>query len=150
MKSASLADELDDDLIRIQDYWQQLRRGENSIPFSDDINLASFPGTPQRTLLIEVFYNPLRFRIDMAGARVEEQYGGALGGRFLDEVAPHAPLEGLSALCETAVNKQRHCSEIRGRGDQQYARLVLPFWGNGHVDMLLVAIASRPKPEGTN
>src|ERR1700759_241960 len=95
MKSASLAAEIDDDLIRIQDYWQQLRRGENSIPFSDDINLASLPGTAQRTLLIEVFYDPLRFRIDIAGARVEEQYGEALAGRFLDEVAPHAPLEGL-------------------------------------------------------
>jgi hypothetical protein len=150
MKSASLAAEIDDDLIRIQDYWQQLRRGENSIPFSDDINLASLPGTAQRTLLIEVFYDPLRFRIDIAGARVEEQYGGALAGRFLDEVTPHAPLEGLSVLCQTAVNKHMHCYEIRGRGDQQYARLVLPFWGNGHVDMLLVAIAPRPKREGTN
>jgi hypothetical protein len=143
MTSAPLAAEIDGDLVPIQGYWQQLRRGENSIPFSDDINLAALSDKAQRTLLIEVFYKPLRFRIDIAGARLEERYGGALAGRFLDEVTPKTPFDGLASQCETVVHGRTFCYEIRGRGEQQYARLILPFWGNGHIDMLLVAIAPR-------
>jgi hypothetical protein len=143
MKSTPSVAGSDDDLGRILDYWQQLRRGENSIPFSDDINLASLSDMASHTLLIEVFNNPLRFRVDIAGARVEEQYGDVLAGRFLHELASQPPLDELADKCQLVVNKRTFCHEIRGRGDRQYARLTLPFWGNGHIDMLLVGIVSR-------
>ena len=149
MTSAPSVAQIDDDLVRVQDYWQQLRRGENSIPFSDDINLASLSEIARRSLLIEVFYNPLRFRIDIAGAHIEEQYGGVLAGRFLDEVTQQPPLDDLPAQCQTVVNGHKLCYEIRGRGDQRYGRLVLPFWGNGHIDMLLVAVVPRQTGDAT-
>jgi hypothetical protein len=141
MISAPSITEVEGNLARIQDYWQRLRRGENSIPFSDDIRLASLSSMAQDVLLIEVFDDPMRFRIDIAGARVEKQYGAPLAGKFVDEVAPRGPLDGLSAQCRAVVEARTPGYETRKASKQPLARLVLPFWGDGHVAMLLVAIA---------
>lgn len=130
------------DLARIQDYWHRLRRGENTIPFSDDIRLTSLSDKAQDTLLIEVFHDPVRFRVDIAGARVEKHYGAPLAGKFLDEIPPRGPLDGLSAQCQSVLEARTPGFEAH---KQQFARLVLPFWGNGHVDMLLVAFVSSER-----
>jgi len=122
------------DLAGIQDYWQRLRRGENSIPFSDDIRLASLSNMTQDVLLIEVYDDPVRFRVDIAGGRVEKHCGEPLAGKFLDEIPPRGPLDGLPAHCQDVLRARAPSYQIEGRGDQQFVRLVLPFWGNGHVD----------------
>jgi hypothetical protein len=142
MTSAPSIAGVEGDLARIQGYWQRLRRGENSIPFSDDIRLTSLSDMAQHTLLIEVFQDPVRFRVDIAGHRVEKHYGAPLAGKFLDEIPSRGPLDGLAAQCQSVL-------EARAPGfkadKQRFARLVLPFWGNGHIDMLLVAIVASDR-----
>ncbi len=141
MNSAPSIAGIERDLARVQDYWQQLRRGENSVPFSDDISLTSLSHMAQQSLLIEVFHDPARFRVDIAGPRVEQHYGAPLAGKFLDEIPARGPLDGLSAQCQSVLQARTPGYETRGQGKQRFARLVLPFWGNGHVDMLIVAIS---------
>ncbi len=140
MSSAPSTAGIERDLARVQDYWQKLRRGENSVPLSDDISLTALPEMSQQSLLIEIFHDPVRFRVDIAGARVEQHYGAPLAGKFLDEIPARGPLDGLSAHCQSVLEARTPGYETRGQGKQQFARLVLPFWGNGHVDMLLVAV----------
>ena len=36
----SLPAKLSPDLARVRDYWDGLKRGENKIPFADDVNLS--------------------------------------------------------------------------------------------------------------
>jgi hypothetical protein len=139
MTSAASVAGVERDLARIQAYWDRLRRGENSIPFSDDLQLTSLSDMAQHTLLIEVFHDPARFRVDIAGPQIEKHYGAPLAGKFLDEIPARGPLDGLSAQCQSVLEARTPSFEAH---KQPFARLILPFWGNGHIDMLLVAIAS--------
>jgi hypothetical protein len=147
MTSATSIAGVEGDLARIQDYWHRLRRGENSIPFSDDIRLTSLSDMAQHTLLIEVFHDPVRFRVDIAGPWVEKHYGAPLAGKFLDEIPARGPLDGLSAQCQSVLEARAPGFEAH---KQHFARLVLPFWGNGHFDMLLVAIVSLDREPARN
>ncbi|MBV8511656.1 MAG: hypothetical protein JOZ94_00540 [Xanthobacteraceae bacterium] len=147
MTSAASVAEVERDLAQIQAYWDRLRRGENSIPFSDDLRLTSLSDTAQHTLLIEVFHDPVRFRVDIAGPQIEKHYGAPFAGKFLDEIPARGPLDGLSAQCQSVLEARTPCFEAH---KQQFARLILPFWGNGHIDMLLVAIASLGREPARN
>ena len=133
MSSAPSIAGMERELARVQEYWEGLRRGENSIPFSDDIRLASLSDMAQRTLLIEVFHDPVRFRVDIAGARIEKHYGTPLAGKFLDEIPQRGPLDGLSAQCQAVLETRTPGHETRGVGKQHLARLVLPFWGSART-----------------
>jgi hypothetical protein len=42
-------------------------------------------------MLIGVFENPLRFRLDLVGADLSGWYGGTTGNGFVDEIDLHAP-----------------------------------------------------------
>ena len=39
-------------LQRVLSYWDDLKRGENAIPFSDDVNLSDFPDVSDRLLAV--------------------------------------------------------------------------------------------------
>jgi hypothetical protein len=43
-------------------FWQSLKRGENGMPFSDDLRLSDLPELPARLLLLRVFAPLERFR----------------------------------------------------------------------------------------
>jgi hypothetical protein len=131
-------------LDAVLSYWQDLRRGEASIPFWDDLRLADAKATGAEVFLVDVFATPERFRfaeIDMAldaGAR------DAVLGRFIDEVAlPHG-FEMLRAQCAATVEGARatvYSHEPAEAGERGYERLLLPLWGEGQVHMLLGALA---------
>ncbi len=144
MISRALAGRMEADLVQVEDYWQKLKRGGNSIPFSDDIKLTSLSGVEQNILLIEVFYDPVRFRVDIAGSWIEQQYGGRLAGKFLDELRLRTLLEGLAQQCTAALETRgpSYCPNVSSSDQTKpgYARLVLPCWGDGHINTLLAAI----------
>ncbi len=145
VRSYSLPGELEPDLGRVQAYWNGLKRGANDVPFWDDVKFSLRSRLGRESMLIDVFDNPLRFRFDLAGADVAGWYGGTIGNAFLDETDLHAPFDGLIAQCRATVEVAaptyyRHTAADKGGHPGGYARLLLPLWGNGRIEMLLGAV----------
>lgn len=143
----SLPEKLEPDLARVHAYWESLKRGDNNMPFWDDVNLSSLPDLSHRLTLIDVFSNPERFRLRLLGDELQQRAVEALTGKFLDEIVQPHPFEYLRAQCSVTVELRaptyyRHATaEPRTAGPSiTYARLLLPMWGDGHIGMLLGAV----------
>jgi hypothetical protein len=95
----SLPTSFEAELVSVYECWRAMRRGDNDIPFWDDVNLSSLGDDAAP---IDVFENPLRFRLGVAGRSMAAQLDPERGGKFLDEL----------------------------------------LWGNGRIEMLLVAAAA--------
>ncbi|WP_150117575.1 hypothetical protein [Microvirga vignae] len=108
------------------------------MPFSDDVDLSQMPELSSNLMLLTAFENPDRFRFETAGEKIAQDYGASLAGKFSDEIAQNAPLEGFTEQCRMAVS-QRAPTYYRSPLNS-YARLVLPTWGEGHVMLLLAAV----------
>lgn len=150
-RSYSLPAELEPDLGRIQAYWNGLKRGANDIPFWDDVKISLRSRLGQESMLIDVFEGPLRFRFDLVGANVANRYGGTPGNSFLDEIDLHAPFDALTLQSKATVESRAptyYSQTASGNGDAGnrggYARLLLPLWGNGRIEMLLGAVVLDP------
>lgn len=155
--SYSLPDELGPDLSRVQAYWNGLKRGANDIPFWDDVKFSLRSRLGRESMLIDVFESPLRFRFDLIGADLTEWYGGTIGNRFLDEIDLHAPFDELTLQCKATFEgcaPTYYRRTIVRKGDAEhsrgYARLLLPLWGNGRVEMLLGAVVLDKAARGSS
>ena len=122
---------LSPDLARVKSYWKGLLRGAATMPFSDDLRLTDLPGLAERLFVIDVFEKPERFRFAVVGAGLAQ---APLAGRFLDEVALVPPLDYLRSQCSAAVEAAAPTFHRNALG---CSRLVLPMWGEGHVNLLL-------------
>jgi hypothetical protein len=147
VRNYSLPGELEPDLGRVQGYWIGLKRGANDIPFWDDVKFSLESRLGRDSMLIGVFENPLRFRFDLMGADLIEWYGETTGNRFVDEIELHAPFNELTSQCRASVEggvPTYYRQTEAGRGGAEhpggYARLLLPLWGNGRIEMLLGAV----------
>jgi hypothetical protein len=143
----SLPDELEPDLSRVQAYWSGLKRGANDIPFCDDVKFSLRSRLGRESMLIDVFENPLRFRSDLMGADLTDWYGNAIANKFLDEIELPAPFDELILQCKATVERcaptyfRQTAAGKRDAGHPGgYARLLLPLWGNGRIEMLLGAV----------
>lgn len=134
----SLPPSIDSELARLQLYWKDLIRGENSMPFSDDINLSEIPELESRILLMQAFENPERFRFEQVGERIGSHYDVPLKGLFADEIRQHGPLEDFVRQCSATTARSAPTYFRSGAG---YERILLPTWGEGHVQLLLGAVA---------
>jgi hypothetical protein len=137
-----LPDRLEPDLERVHAYWSGLKRGDNDIPFGDDVKFSMQARLAREVMVIEAFENPLRFRFDLVGEDLTRRYGAAIAGKFTDEVDLHPPIDQLTSQCRATVERRaptyfRHAA---GDGRTGYSRLVLPLWGNGHIEMLIGAV----------
>ena len=130
----------------MQNYWNDLRRGENAIPFSDDVNVSALPELSGNLLLLEVFERPQRFRFSRVGQELLRDRESSITGRFADEIEVCRPFEFLlaqaSVTVETTSPTFYRRSATGGKADDgiSYSRLLLPTWGNGRVDMLIGAV----------
>jgi hypothetical protein len=130
-----LPDKLAPGLARVFAYWEGLKRAGNAMPFWDDVKLSALPELADSLLLVDAFEKPERYRFNSVGERLVERYGEAFAGKFLDETEPRAPFAFLRAQCSATVEARRPtCFEA------DYARLLLPMWGDGHIGMLLGAV----------
>jgi hypothetical protein len=125
------------DLARVLAYWRGLLRGSAQIPFADDLDLTDLPDLADRLLVIEVFGRPERFRFAIIGDGLK---GEAHAGRFLDEVQPAPPFEYLRAQASATVECGAPTCFKREPEPGEYRRLLLPFWGDGRLSMLLGAV----------
>ena len=143
-RSYPLPVELEADLGHIQAYWNGLKRGANDIPFWDDVKMSLRSRLGREAMLIGVFEDPLRFRFDVVGTDAAKWYGGAIGTGFLDEIDLHTPFDGLVLQCKATVESRAptyYSQTTSGKpAAGGYARLLLPLWGNGRIEMLLGAV----------
>ena len=126
-------------LVRVRDYWLSLRRGQADIPFTDDVKLGALSDAGVDLLLVDVFERPLRFRIAVAEPGIAVHYGHAVEGIFADEMSPQAPLDYFLSQC-SACAEGRAPTYYRSAQPASYARLLLPLWGDGHINGLLGAV----------
>jgi osmotically-inducible protein OsmY len=149
-RSYPLPVRLEPDLGRIHAYWNGLKRGANDVPFWDDVKMSLRSRLGRESMLIGVFEDALRFRFDLVGAHVANWYGGTVGTGFLDEIELHAPFDGLTLQCKATVESaaptyyRQTVSRQGDAGHPGYARLLLPLWGNGRIEMLLGAVVLHP------
>ena len=128
------------ELRRVLDHWRALRRGENDIPFADDVSLANLRNS--QAFLIKVFVSPLRFRFEAADDALHVVNGAPLG-RFIDEIQTKGALSYLLTQCCATVEagEPTFCHFGASDSEKEFSRLVLPAWDNGHIDLLLAAVA---------
>jgi len=137
-------------LAHVQAYWDRLRRGENNMPFWDDVNLSSLPELSGNLILVDVFAKPQRFRFNSIGEQVGKQYGDALADKFADEMEIKRPFEYFASQASATVERGApscylHAAGPAGKSRKSapYSRLLLPMWGDGHISMLLGAFDWR-------
>jgi hypothetical protein len=63
------------------------------------------------------------------------------GGKFLDELESQGLFDHLEAQCAATV-RSKAPTYFRHGLMPAYARIALPLWGNGRIEMLLVAAAA--------
>ncbi len=142
----SLPPAIEADLERVRVYWAGLNRGGAQMPFWDDLKLADLADSGDSVMLIDAFEHPRRFRMGFLGRAVTQRYGASIVGKFFDEIEPRNPFDQLDGQCAATVDRRaptyfRHLPT----GDAKsvpYARIILPMWGNGHIEMLLGAVAA--------
>jgi len=134
MNPFPLPDKLSPTLQRVFSYWESLERGENNMPFWDDVKLSALPDLADRLLLLNVFADPERFRVNTLGQAFPDST--ALRGKFLDEVALSGRLQYMRAQASATV-EARAPTFYRATG---FSRILLPMWGDGHIGMLLGAL----------
>lgn len=146
----SIPEGIEPELRLVCDYWETLKRGENEMPFWDDVKPTALPDMSNRLMLINAFANPQRFRFGVVGQDIEHRYGKAMRAMFIDEAERRAPLQYLNSQCSATVEGRRptyyqHVSSQtqRDKAPESYSRLLLPLWGDGHISMLLGAVVWR-------
>ena len=132
-----LPEKLSATLQRVFDYWSDLKRGGNQMPFWDDVKPSALPDVADRLLMMDVFAGPERFRINTIGADVGES--AALRGKFMGEAVLPGRLNYLLSQCSATV-EARAPTWYRQTGAPPYTRLLLPMWGDGRISMLLGAV----------
>jgi hypothetical protein len=128
---------LSSDLGRVRDYWEGLKRAENQVPFWDDVSLSALPGFEGRLMLVDVFKQPQRFRLNTVGKEIRDWYGADVVGKFADEIDAKGPLEYFAAQASATVEATEPTFYHGG-----FVRLLLPLWGDGYVSMLLGTVAN--------
>jgi hypothetical protein len=119
----------------LRGYWNSLKHGNATAPFADDLSLAALGKLADTVALVRVSEKPQRFRLAMAAPDVVHLFGTELENRFTDEFELSAPLEYFASQCSATAESGaptffRH---------PEYRRLMLPFWGDGHINLILVS-----------
>ncbi len=138
----ALPDSLQGELARVHAKWEDLRRAGNTIPFWDDLNPATMSAESGRLLLLDVFEKPERFRFTFADPNLMPSQEVALSGKFIDDVALGDNFAFLRAQASATVEARAPTYYRCGsRGlSPGFARLLLPMWGDGRINMLLGSV----------
>jgi hypothetical protein len=136
-----LPEELRPSLRQVFSYWESLKRGENEMPFWDDVKLPALTDLIGRLLLIDVFVNPERFRLSFVGAELSHRSKESVAGKFADEIQLRTPFDYLRSQCSATVEGRKPTFLHHRAGEVgAFSRLVLPMWGDGRIGMLLGAV----------
>jgi len=120
-------------LPKLYAYWNGLKRAQNAIPFWDDVKLSDLPDLAPRLMLIDAFAKPARYRFALVGSEIVARSGTGIEGLFVDDVERLDPFHFFIPQC--AVTVEAAAGSFYRTPD--YARLLLPMWGDGQISMLL-------------
>src|SRR5579863_3583733 len=87
----------------IRGYWNSLKRGSATVPFTDDFKPATLGRLSEMVALLQVFEKPQRFRFDLTGSNIIRWHGGELDDRFADELSRRPPLDYFVSQCSATV-----------------------------------------------
>lgn len=126
------------------DYWLE-KRGDRAMPSRADIDPVEIPWALSCIWLCDYRPAERRFRYRLAGEQINEFWGSAVGGRYLDELVP-GPCLAEVERCLSAVYEGPSVVHDFGRiylEDEVFAtgeRIILPLSDDGKtVDGLLGA-----------
>lgn len=132
-----LSDRLDAKLQSVVSFWERLKRGENGMPFGDDLGVPALFNLPGNPFLLSASASPERYRFEFLSESLRRE---AALGRFVDEIPANSNFSYLraqsSATIEAAEPTLFHLTDLSG---YRFSRALLPLWGNGQVNMLLGA-----------
>jgi hypothetical protein len=98
-----LPDGVNRDLRQVLNYWSNLKRGGNSVPFWNDVNLSALPGLAERLILLDVFAHPERFRFNYVGKQLSESAGESPVAKFADSIKLAGPFAFLLSHSSATV-----------------------------------------------
>ena len=131
-------------LLRLYDYWTQ-RRGAHRYPARADLDPLDMSYLLGELIILDVFYEPLRFKYRLHGTKLVTRAGIDMTGKFVHEwPAPEYRARLTHAYSRTveAGEPQRGERAIIDDGRwREYEFLILPLAANGHtIDKLLAAM----------
>lgn len=132
-------------LRRLYDYWLSKVRG-TSLPGRSDIDPLDFRYALGDIALVDVLYEPLRFRFRLDGTRHVEHFGFDMTGQFLDDFPQPEMRQFIHGNYRNVVESrrpQRYHRDLTTDGRPfRYETLLMPLASDGQkVDMIMVAIA---------
>ena len=132
-----LPDRLDAKLQPVVSLWESLRRGENGMPFSDDLGVPALSNLPGNPFLLSVFASPERYRFEFLSESLRRE---AALERFVDETPPKINFSYLRAQSSATVEAaEPTLFQLTDSSGYRFSRALLPLWGSGQVNMLLGA-----------
>ena len=149
---AALLDKIETPCLRqLYAYWNERRQGRE-FPARRDIDPLDFRFALGHILLLDVLYQPLRFRFRLHGSELALRAGYDMTGKLVDELPNEANRSVLLQRCMSlierrepmvVINKRRVDNRVFG-----YEAVWLPLSSNGRtIDMLLGALIYRDSPE---
>jgi hypothetical protein len=128
-------------------YWERIR-GAQALPTWSQVDPAEFSTSHDYLCVMEVKRGSsgIRYRIREHGKKLEEYYGSACAGKYLDEFMTPQALSVLAAIYAQAVNTRRPVYTVApivdGRGRSvTFERLLLPFaLAAASVDVVLTSL----------
>jgi hypothetical protein len=133
---------------QIYEYWSGKRVGER-LPRRSDINPLELKGLASFVFMIDVVYDPLRFKMRFFGTQLVQWAGYDYTGFVIGE-SERGPwrqiFDDYRTVVETRAPRfdERH-AEWPGREFRLYERIVAPLSADSHaIDMLFGALHTRP------
>lgn len=137
-----LPDRLDAKLQPVVSFWEGLKRGENAVPFADDLGTSALTNLSGSPFLLRALASPERYRFEFLSDGLRRE---AVLERFLDEMPLNVEFSYLraqsSATIEAVEPTLFHLTDSSG---YRFSRVLLPLWGDGQVSLLLGAFDNVP------
>lgn len=131
-------------LRRVYEYWAA-KRGDRAFPARADLDPLDLGFALGNITLIDVLYDPLRFRYRLHGSVIVERVGIDLTGKLVDDVPEPERrafiLDNYRTVVETRQPLARHGKRTLDLRHWNFDSIVLPFANEaGVIDMLLICV----------
>jgi hypothetical protein len=142
----SILDQLESPILRRFFQYYQEKSGSRPMPARGDLDPCDFAYALGDITLVDVAYDPLRFRFRLDGSRHVDRFGFDLTGRWLDDFPypemRQAIFDSYREVVEAAVPR-RYYRDLQSEGRWfRYETMILPLSEDGNtVNMLISAIS---------
>lgn len=141
-----------DTLIELRDYWLEKRKNRE-FPARADIDPVEFPKLLPQIALVDVTYDPVRFRYRLVGTTITAISERDATGHYIDEDLYGERTENMQWAFKTCLSKK---APVAVREQVQFVKkervvvevLILPLGSSDdQVDMILLCLETTNSPE---